>query len=77
MVSGVNSEGFRTILFPANNPSIVPFIAVAREKFQGEIIPTTPNGSYLTYAFLFLNKRPEFLLLFFSAVLAIYDIDLA
>src|SRR5881396_1575293 len=45
-VSGVNSAGFSTTVFPAASAGAIFHATMSRGKFQGTICPTTPTGPY-------------------------------
>ena len=44
-MSGVNSAGLSTTVFPAASAGATFHDAIARGKFHGTISPTTPSGS--------------------------------
>ena len=44
-VSGVNSAGFNTTVFPAASAGAIFHASMSSGKFQGMICPTTPQGS--------------------------------
>ena len=48
LVSGVNSLGFRTIVFPAARAGPIFQLQNINGKFHGTIAPTTPSGSRKT-----------------------------
>ena len=45
-VSGVNSAGFRTTVFPVASAGAIFHASISKGKFQGMIWPTTPQGTY-------------------------------
>ena len=45
-VSGVNSAGFSTTVFPVASAGAIFHANISSGKFQGMICPTTPQGSY-------------------------------
>ena len=44
-VSGVNSAGFSTTVFPAASAGAIFHASISSGKFHGMICPTTPTGS--------------------------------
>ena len=44
--SGVSSDGFSTTAFPAATAIAVCVSGMLNGKFHGEMIPSTPSGSY-------------------------------
>ena len=45
-VSGVNSAGFKTTVFPVASAGAIFQASISRGKFQGMICPTTPQAEY-------------------------------